>query len=94
MEDRFRALCARYDLPTPAFNVMVCGYTVDALFAPQRLIVELDSWDFTRTAARLSTTAAGDADTLAAGYATLRITWERPDDVEAARLIQILNDRA
>jgi hypothetical protein len=35
-----------------------------------------------------------DAVTLAAGYGTVRITAERLDDVEAARLRQILESRA
>jgi hypothetical protein len=93
MEDRFAKLCIRYGLPTPQFNVMVCGYKVDALFAPQRLIVELDSWEYHQDRSAFETDRLRDADTLAAGYATLRITWQRPDELEAARIHKILKDR-
>ncbi len=92
-EDRFRALCQTYGLPTPQFNTTACGYQVDALFAPEKLIVELDSWEFHQDRTAFITDRARDADTLEAGYATLRITWERPDEQEAARLHRILAAR-
>ena len=92
-EDRFAALCARYDLPIPLFNTYVCGYEVDALFAAERLIVELDSWQFHQDRASFVRDRNRDADTLAAGYATVRITWERPDAAEARRLHDILSQR-
>jgi predicted transcriptional regulator of viral defense system len=93
MEDRFASFCARYDLPTPAFNVMVCGYMVDALFAEERLIVELDSWEFHQDRHAFKNDRRRDAVTLAAGYATVRITWERLDAAEAERLSRILHAR-
>ena len=92
-EDRFSALCTRYGLPAPRFGVRVCGHKVDALFAPERLIVECDSWEFHRDRRAFVTDRARDADTLAAGYATLRITWERPDAQEAERIRAILGQR-
>ena len=92
-EDRFLALCLRYGLPIPQFNVEVCGHTVDALFAPERLIIECDSWDFHRDRHAFVNDRDRDATHLAAGYATVRITWERPDDAEAARLHAILAQR-
>jgi very-short-patch-repair endonuclease len=87
------ALCQTYDLPTPRFNVKVCGYEVDALFESEKLIVELDSWEFHRDHSSFVNDRNRDADTLAAGYATVRMTWERPDDTEAARLRRILAAR-
>lgn len=92
-EDRFVALCRNHDLPTPQCNAIVCGYEVDALFAAEKLIVELDSWEFHRDRASFVNDRNRDADTLAAGYATVRITWERRDDTEAKRLARILAAR-
>ena len=92
-EDRFGPFCARYGLPTPTFNAIVCGFEVDALFAPERVIVELDSWEFHRDHAAFVNDRRRDAVTLAAGYATVRITWERLDAAEAERLTRILQAR-
>jgi hypothetical protein len=93
LEDLFLAFCKRYGLPVPLINTIVCGYEVDALFAAQRVIVELDSWDFHRDRQAFENDRNRDADLLAAGFVVIRITWERlitrPAD-EAARLQQIL----
>lgn len=91
-EDRFLAFCKRYGLPTPLINTIVCGYEVDALFAAERVIVELDSWHFHNDRGAFERDRNRDADLLAAGFVTVRITWERlverPAE-EAARLRQI-----
>jgi hypothetical protein len=92
-EDDFLAFCDRHHLPQPLVNVAVAGHIVDALFPEQRLIVELDSWEFHGDRRAFETDRARDADTLEAGYRTLRITWERvhaQEDAEAARLRRTL----
>ena len=88
-EDDFQQFCRDHDLPVPLTNVKVAGHTVDALFPEQRLIVELDSWEFHSDREAFETDRERDADTLEAGYHTLRVTWERlhdRGDAEAARL--------
>jgi very-short-patch-repair endonuclease len=92
-EDDFRAFCRRFGLPRPRVNVRVAGHEVDALFAAQRLIVETDGWSFHRDRRTFESDRDRDADTLAAGFRTLRITWDRMHDApnrEAERLRQIL----
>jgi hypothetical protein len=92
-EDRFAALCARYSLPTPTFNVMIGGYEVDAFFASAQLIVELDSWEFHQDRAAFERDRERDAEHLAAGLRTARITWGRlvkTPAKEARRLAKIL----
>ncbi|HWE14035.1 MAG TPA: type IV toxin-antitoxin system AbiEi family antitoxin domain-containing protein [Solirubrobacteraceae bacterium] len=94
-EDDFTAFCARQNLPRPQINIPVAGHTVDALFEPQRLIVELDGWEFHRDRQTFESDRDRDADTLAAGYRTLRITWDRLHQhpgAEAQRLRQILDN--
>ncbi len=92
-EDRFLAFCERFGFPRPRVNVRVAGHLVDALFAAQRLIVELDSWDFHSGRPAFENDRDRDGDTLAAGIRTLRITWDRLDrapEIEASRLRAIL----
>jgi very-short-patch-repair endonuclease len=71
-------------------------YTVDALFAAEKLIVELDGYEFHSDRAAFESDRDRDADTLAAGFATVRITWYRIHETavrEAARLHRILAGR-
>jgi very-short-patch-repair endonuclease len=71
----------------------VVGFEVDALFPDEKLIVELDSWQFHSGRASFEGDRDRDATTLAAGFGTVRITWERMRDrpgAEAQRLQQIL----
>lgn len=96
LEDSFPTFCKRYGLPIPQMNAIVCGYEVDALFAAQKLIVELDGWPFHSSRRSFEDDRKRDAETLVAGFATLRITAERyaaDPDGEAARLHEILMRR-
>jgi hypothetical protein len=43
-ERDFVPFCERFEIPIPQFNVRILGYPVDALWLPQRLIVELDGY--------------------------------------------------
>ncbi|MBV9166660.1 MAG: type IV toxin-antitoxin system AbiEi family antitoxin domain-containing protein [Solirubrobacterales bacterium] len=67
-----------------------------ALFPREQVIVELDSWAFHSTREAFERDRERDVNTLAAGFATIRLTWQRmhrrPRD-EAARLHQILKRR-
>jgi hypothetical protein len=95
-EDAFPAFCARHGLPRPAMNVRVLGYVVDALFADERVIVELDGWRFHSGRDAFETDRERDASTLSAGFATVRITWKRmmrTPHREADRLHAILRAR-
>lgn len=95
-EIAFPAFCARHGLPRPVMSTTVCGHEVDALFVAEKLIIELDSWEFHRDRAAFETDRDRDADTLAGGYATVRITSKRTRDTpgkEAARLRNILARR-
>jgi hypothetical protein len=95
-EDAFIEFCRTFGLPTPLINVRFAGHEVDALFPTERLIVELDGWDFHRDRHSFEGDRDRDADTLAAGAATIRITWERLIETprrEADRLLTILEQR-
>jgi very-short-patch-repair endonuclease/predicted transcriptional regulator of viral defense system len=96
LEDAFAALCEHYDIPRPQFNAPIAGYTVDAWFPNERLIVELDSYEFHNDHDTFESDRNRDADTLLAGLPTVRVTHERmtaTPDHEAARLHAILDAR-
>ncbi|MBV9415476.1 MAG: DUF559 domain-containing protein [Solirubrobacterales bacterium] len=97
-EDDFPAFCARYGLPTPVMGLPMFGYVADAVFVDERVIVELDSKEFHMGAIPFEADRDRDADMLAHGYVTIRMTWERIDQRpqrEARRLHKILaNQRA
>jgi Protein of unknown function (DUF559) len=96
LEDAFQDLSARFDLPPAQVNAHVAGYEVDALFPVERVIVELDGYEFHGDRDAFESDRERDATTLAAGFETVRITWERMKRTpaqEAARLHAILAAR-
>jgi very-short-patch-repair endonuclease len=96
-EDAFLDFVRHFELPTPQLNVYVAGYLVDAFFPEQRLIVELDSWEFHKDRQSFEGDRERDAATLTAGCATVRITWPRltaRSQREGDRLRLILAQRA
>jgi very-short-patch-repair endonuclease len=86
----------RYDLPMPLINTKISRYVVDVLFPDEKVIVELDSWQFHSSRSSFRRDRQRDAELLALGYVTVRITWERladePDQV-VAELRTILASR-
>jgi Transcriptional regulator, AbiEi antitoxin len=95
-EDDFAAFCTGHGLPAPVMGAPLCGYVVDALFVAEGVIVELDSWPFHKGKIAFETDRERDADTLARGFVTVRVTAERLDErprEEAQRLHAILAQR-
>jgi hypothetical protein len=95
-EEAFRRFCRRFGLPKPLMLASVNGHEVDALFSAQRLVVELDGWEFHGDQVAFASDRERDADLLDFGYETVRITWERLHETperEAARLKRILARR-
>src|ERR1700729_536435 len=76
-EDRFVTFAREHGLPAPRVNTRVAGYEVDALFPDERVIVELDGWKVHSNRRSFERDRDKDAALLAAGYVTVRITWER-----------------
>jgi hypothetical protein len=96
----FAGLCARHGLPMPTIDTHVDDgrrlHQVDALFAAYGLIVELDGEQVHGTRRRFHTDRRRDAALAAAGYQTIRLTWDRVtrEDVEvAAQLRRVLARR-
>jgi very-short-patch-repair endonuclease len=95
-EGTFLAFCAQHDLPTPIVNRKANGHERDMMFPDHNLIVELDGWDYHRDRHSFESDRDRDADQLAHGQPTVRITWERITETpakEATRLQRILTSR-
>jgi very-short-patch-repair endonuclease len=88
LERQFAELCRQANLPMPALNAVVAGYEVDAVWMRQRLVVELDGYEFHHTRAAFERDRARDITLQLAGYRVLRITSRRlhrePDGIIAA----------
>jgi very-short-patch-repair endonuclease len=83
-------------LPAPAINTVRHGYEIDVLFVEERVIVELDTWLTHGLRPSFESNRDRDADLLAAGYVTVRVTDERLEhdpEREADRLKAILEAR-
>ena len=95
-EDLMIPFCRRYGLPVPQLNVWVAGRERDAYFPRERLIVELDGWEFHRDRGAFESDREHDAEALALDLATYRLTWRRligTPGREAERLHRVLAAR-
>lgn len=96
LEDRFVAFCEQWGLPQPETNVWVAGREVDAWFPRERVIVELDGWDFHSDRESFEGDREKDRAALALGIPTIRLTHMRMESdpqSEAATLHRILANR-
>jgi hypothetical protein len=95
-EDEFLAFCEQYGLPRPKTNVKLHGHEVDALFAAEKVIVEIDGWTFHNSHKSFESDRDRDADLAQYGYLTVRLTSARMHHSpahEAARLHTTLASR-
>lgn len=96
LEHEFMAFVERYDLPRPKLNTKFAGREVDALFEAEQLIVEIDGYSTHSNRCAFEDDRERDANSLALGAETVRITrarlTQRPA-AEAQRLHAILAHR-
>jgi len=84
-ERRFLRFCQTRGVALPeATNVVVAGHQVDALYARERLAVELDGRATHARRAQMRADRRRDADLQLAGLRVLRLVWEDLDPDEAA----------
>lgn len=74
LERRFLRLIEEAGLPTPLMNQRVEGFEVDAVWPEERLVVELDGWEFHRTREAFERDRERDAVLTAAGWRPMRLT--------------------
>jgi hypothetical protein len=83
-------------LPAPVTNTYLFGYEIDVLYSAERVIVELDGYEFHSDRTTFGRDRKRDAVMLAADYQTVRITGEQMEndgEHEALLLMAILNNR-
>ena len=76
-EERFLSLLRAGELPSPEVNVLLDGYEVDFLWREQRLVVEVDGYQFHSSRRAFERDRRRDADLQAAGFSVLRLTWRQ-----------------
>jgi very-short-patch-repair endonuclease len=96
LEDDFVEFAKRYGLPAPVTNTYLFGYEIDVLYPRERVIVELDGYQFHSDRQSFEHDRERDVVMLEAGFITVRITDERMSqqpEHEAQRLDAILAPR-
>ncbi len=88
-ERRLLALIRQARLPRPEANVIVNGFEVDLLWREQRLIVEIDGFQYHSTRQAFERDHARDAALQAAGYRVMRVTWRQITDQPHALIAQL-----
>ena len=75
LERRFLELCEAGGIPLPEVNAVVEGWTVDALWRRERVVVELDGRDNHSSPGQIERDRRKDLQLRAARYVVLRYTW-------------------
>ncbi|MFL5840428.1 MAG: type IV toxin-antitoxin system AbiEi family antitoxin domain-containing protein [Thermoleophilaceae bacterium] len=93
LEDRFRALLLRANLPRPVLNATIelgeQKIEVDALWPDHKLIIELDGRETHHTKTAFEQDRLRDRKLAANGYTVIRITWRQLEDDRAQVLADI-----
>jgi very-short-patch-repair endonuclease len=76
-EELLLALIRTSALPEPEFNAPVGRFEVDAWWAPQRLVVEVDGWRFHGDQASAERDSARDAELAGFGVRVIRVSWRQ-----------------
>lgn len=89
LEQELLALVRRAGLASPRTNARLNGYEVDALWADERLVVELDSFRFHRSRSAFERDRRKSAELQTAGYRVLQVTWRQLRDTPEGVAAQI-----
>jgi very-short-patch-repair endonuclease len=90
LERRFLHLLRAHDLPTPEVNQRIGPYTVDFLWRPQRLVVELDGYAYHSDRMTFTSDRARDRYLQARGFRTARVSGDELDRDEEAVAVSLL----
>jgi very-short-patch-repair endonuclease len=79
----------RANLPAPEVNAKVGSYTADFLWPTEKVIVELDGYDYHRGRAAFERDHERDAEHLRLGFLVIRVTGRQLARELEALLVQI-----
>jgi Protein of unknown function (DUF559) len=77
LETVFVPLCESAGLELPEINARVAGWTVDALWRDEQVIVELDGYDNHSTRGQIERDRRKELELRAAGFLVIRYTWDQ-----------------
>lgn len=89
IERNLLELVRKAGVAPPRTNARLNGYEVDALWAEERLVVELDSFRFHRSRRAFERDRRKSAELQTAGYRVLQVTWRQLQDRPEAVVAQI-----
>lgn len=96
-EDVYLGFARRFNLPTPLVNTTIAGYEVDILYPAEKVVIELDGYEFHRDRRSFLRDREKGAALAAEGFLTVYETWDRiigaGAEREAARLHKTLATR-
>jgi very-short-patch-repair endonuclease/predicted transcriptional regulator of viral defense system len=88
-ERRLRRLAQAAGIDQPLVNVPLLGFVVDFLWPDQRLVVEVDGYQFHGHRQRFESDRRRDQQLVAAGYGVIRVTWIQLRDEPIAVITSI-----
>jgi very-short-patch-repair endonuclease len=80
LEDQFMSACLRAGLPRPRVNALIEGLEVDLLWNRERLVIELDGFEYHRDRLAFERDRERDAHLARAGYRVIRFTFRAVED--------------
>lgn len=88
-ELRFLRLIREGRLPRPKANVHVKGFEVDFVWLRERLVVEMDGFEFHSSRAAFERDRRRDAVLAGAGFRVVRVTWRQLTQEKGALLVSL-----
>jgi len=88
-EERLLELIRAGGLPDPETNVIVLGYEIDCYWRRARLVVEVDGYEFHRSARAFIGDRKRDSALVAAGIRVLRLSWQQIVNERERTLVQL-----
>jgi very-short-patch-repair endonuclease len=88
-EERFLAMVRNAGLPEPEVNARVGGFVVDFLWRRERVIVEIDGYDYHRGRVAFERDHERDAEHLHEQFLVLRATYRQLDGRPEALLVRV-----
>jgi very-short-patch-repair endonuclease len=88
-ERRMRRLAQAAGIDQPLVNVPLLGFVVDFLWPDQRLVVEVDGYQFHGHRQKFESDRRRDQQLVAAGYRVVRVTWIQLRDEPIAVITSI-----